>query len=63
MLSLIPIILFLAFAFFFVGAVFDIDWIMEMTKADRSFGRSLARLFMGVICGGGIIMMIVIMIQ
>ena len=60
---LIPITLFMLFTLFFVGALFNIDWIMKITKADRRYGRSVARIFWGV--GGfiGIIIMIIILIQ
>jgi hypothetical protein len=63
MFSLIPIIMFMAFALFFVGALFDIDWIMKMTKADHRYGRDTARIFWGV--GGfvGMIIATVILLQ
>lgn len=63
MFSLIPIIMFMAFTLFFVGALFDIDWIMKMTKADRRYGRPTGRIFWGV--GGfvGMIIAIVILLQ
>jgi hypothetical protein len=63
MLYLIPIILFIAFPLVFIGAVFDIDWIMKMTKADRRFGRGAARIIWVV--GGfvGIIIMLIILLQ
>ena len=59
MLSLIPIILFLAFTLFFVGAIFDIDWIMKMTKADRRFGRNAARIIWVV---GGFVGMTIMLV-
>jgi hypothetical protein len=58
-----PIIMFTAFTLFFVGAVYDIDWIMKMTKADRRYGRSVARIMCGVAGFVGIIVMTIILIQ
>ncbi|MCC6605854.1 MAG: hypothetical protein IT327_21780 [Anaerolineae bacterium] len=59
MLDFAPVILFIMFAIFFVGAVFDVDWIMRLTRAERRYGRKFARIFWGIVGGIGIIIMII----
>ena len=63
MLEFAPVILFFMFAIFFIGAVFDIGWIMRLTKADRRYGRKFARIFWGMLGGLGIIAMIIAIIS
>ena len=58
MLTIIQI-LFVSMVFLvFVGAIFDIDWIMKMTRADRSFGRKPARIIWGTFGFFAILMVI-----
>jgi len=59
MLDFAPVILFFMFAVFFVGAVFDVGWIMRLTRAERRYGRKFARIFWGIVGGIGIILMII----
>jgi len=59
MLDFAPVILFIMFAIFFVGAVFDVDWIMRLTSAERRYGRKFARISVGIVTGIGIIIMII----
>jgi len=59
MLDFAPVILFFIFVVFFVGAVFDIGWIMRLTRAERRYGRKFARIYWGILCGLGIIAMII----
>jgi hypothetical protein len=40
-------IIFLAWATLFIGVVFDNDWIMSKTRADRLLGRKFARILYG----------------
>ncbi|MCB8926816.1 MAG: hypothetical protein H6652_14465 [Ardenticatenaceae bacterium] len=41
------LVFFFIFALLFIGAVFDIDWILKFTRGDRSYGRTFARIFYG----------------
>lgn len=59
MLDFAPVILFIMFVMLFVGAVFDVDWIMKLTSAERRYGRKFARISVGLIAGIGIIAMII----
>ncbi|MAT96742.1 MAG: hypothetical protein CL608_06320 [Anaerolineaceae bacterium] len=63
MFDFVPVILFLFFVLFFIGAVFDVDWIMKLTAADRRYGRKFARIFWGLFAGFGIVSMIVVQIS
>lgn len=63
MLDFAPVILFIMFVMFFVGAVFDVDWIMRLTRAERNFGRKFARIYVGIITGIGITAMIIAIIS
>lgn len=58
-----PMIMFSLAVLIFIGAVYDIDWIMELTRADRTFGRKFARISWGVISFFGIIIMIIMAID
>lgn len=62
MLDFAPTILFIIFAMFFIGALFDVGWIMRLTKAERRYGRKFARIFWGIFSGLGIIAMIIVQI-
>jgi hypothetical protein len=42
-----PLAFLLIFETFFIGAIFDIDWVMSKTKADQRYGRKIARLLWG----------------
>ena len=63
MLDFAPMILFIMFAMFFIGAVFDVGWIMRLTRAERRYGRKFARIFWGILGGLGIIAMIIAQIS
>jgi len=56
-------IFFLIFTLLFIGAVFDIDWILKFTRGDRSYGRKFARIFYGIYGLFGMIMMLIVMLQ
>ena len=57
------LILFTFFVLFFIGAVFDVDWIMRLTAADRRYGRKFARISWGIMSGFAIVAMIFIKIS
>lgn len=59
MLDFAPMILFIMFLILFIGAVFDVDRIMRLTRAERRYGRKFARIFWGIVGGIGIILMII----
>jgi hypothetical protein len=42
-----PLAFLLIFETFFIGAIFDIDWVISKTKADQRYGRKIARLLWG----------------
>jgi hypothetical protein len=63
MFDFIPAILFIMFALFFFGALFDIDWIMRLASAERRYGRKFARISVGIVTGFGIIAMIIVQIS
>ncbi len=56
-------IFFLIFTLLFIGAVFDIDWILKFTRGDRSYGRKFARIYYGIYGLFGMIMMLIVMLQ
>ena len=47
----------------FVGAVFDVDWILKVTRGDRSYGRTFARIFYGFYGLFGMIVLLIILLQ
>ena len=63
MFDYLPAILFIFFVLFFIGAVFDVDWIMRLTAADRRYGRKFARISWGIMSGFAIVAMIFIKIS
>ncbi len=48
---------------FLIGAVFDVNWIMKLTKADRRYGRKFARICNGMFGFMRIIAMIIMLIN
>ncbi len=63
MFAIVPTMFFIVLVLFFIGAVFDVDWIMRITKADRRYGRKYARIFWGMMSFFGIVVMIIILIN
>lgn len=63
MLSIIPIFIFMTLALCFIGALFDIDWIMKLTRADRRYGRKFARISWGIVGFLGIVVMVLMLIN
>lgn len=57
------IVFFIVLVCFLMGAVFDIDWIMKMTTADRAYGRKFARISTGVMSFFDLVVMIIILIN
>ncbi|MCC6601661.1 MAG: hypothetical protein IT327_00535 [Anaerolineae bacterium] len=54
---------FFIYALLFIGAVFDIDWILKFTRGDRLYGRKFARIFYGIFGFFGTVMMLFAMLS
>jgi len=59
----VAILVFFYCALLFVGAVFDVDWILKVTRGDRSYGRTFARIFYGFYGLFGMIVLLTILLQ
>ena len=60
---MIGILFFFICMLLFVGAVFDVDWILKVTRGDRSYGRTFARIFYGFYGLFGLIVLLIILLQ
>jgi len=60
---MIGILFFFFCMLLFVGAVFDVDWILKVTRGDRSYGRAFARIFYGFYGLFGMIVLLIILLQ
>ncbi|MCP5100276.1 MAG: hypothetical protein GY943_32395 [Chloroflexi bacterium] len=63
MFDFASLLFFMVCILLFVGAVFDVNWIMKFMKADRRYGRGFARVSAGIFGFLGTVMMIIILIQ
>lgn len=60
---MIGILFFFICMLLFVGAVFDVDWILKVTRGDRSYGRTFARIFYSFYGLFGMIVLLIILLQ